>query len=216
MGNGGKNSNSSQWFFTLQATPQCDGRHVVFGELISGWEVLEAAEQCGDKNGVPLVPVIVTDCGLWEPLQQPGAGFWYDRPDPDTINSSRPGVSPVFVARPRVALVAPSEAVLERFVTALGSRHSVFHRLLLVSREEVAVVANQLNELLAVFAVDVVVVAPACPRDAILAEMVTSPWGDELYPLETIVLTAKPVDAASVIQTHSWLARRSEWQFDVP
>lgn len=39
MGNSGKNSNTSQFFITLDKAPQCDGKHVVFGEVISGMEV---------------------------------------------------------------------------------------------------------------------------------------------------------------------------------
>lgn len=35
MGNSGKNSNSSQWFITFAAAPQCDGKHVVFGRVVS-------------------------------------------------------------------------------------------------------------------------------------------------------------------------------------
>jgi len=33
MANSGKNSNSSQFFFTLAPAPQCDGKHVVFGQV---------------------------------------------------------------------------------------------------------------------------------------------------------------------------------------
>ena len=39
MGNSGKNSNTSQFFITFQAAPQCDGKHVVFGKVVSGFEV---------------------------------------------------------------------------------------------------------------------------------------------------------------------------------
>ena len=35
MGNGGKNSNSSQFFVTLNAASKCNGKHVIFGEVIS-------------------------------------------------------------------------------------------------------------------------------------------------------------------------------------
>jgi peptidylprolyl isomerase len=43
MGNSGMNSNTSQFFITLAAAPQCDGKHVIFGRVVSGWEVLDAA-----------------------------------------------------------------------------------------------------------------------------------------------------------------------------
>ena len=50
MGNSGKNSNTSQFFITFKKTPQCDGKHVVFGEVISGFEVLDAIEKVADRN----------------------------------------------------------------------------------------------------------------------------------------------------------------------
>jgi cyclophilin family peptidyl-prolyl cis-trans isomerase len=85
MGNSGKNSNTSQFFVTLAAAPQCDGRHVVFGRVVSGFDVLEEAERHGAAggDGAPRVPIAITDCGLWHPLLMPGAGHWYDKPDPD-------------------------------------------------------------------------------------------------------------------------------------
>ena len=43
MGNSGKHSNASQFFVTLGPAPQCDGRHVVFGGVVSG---LEARPKC--------------------------------------------------------------------------------------------------------------------------------------------------------------------------
>ncbi|KAL3791422.1 hypothetical protein ACHAW5_005796 [Stephanodiscus triporus] len=51
MGNGGKNSNTSQFFVTLDAAPQCDGRHVIFGEVISGMEVLRYVEGFASSMG---------------------------------------------------------------------------------------------------------------------------------------------------------------------
>ena len=41
MANSGKNSNSSQFFFTLAAAPQCDGKHVVLGKVVEGLEILK-------------------------------------------------------------------------------------------------------------------------------------------------------------------------------
>ncbi len=41
MANSGKNANTSQFFITLAAAPQCDGKHVVFGEVTAGLDVLK-------------------------------------------------------------------------------------------------------------------------------------------------------------------------------
>ena len=48
MANSGPNTGGSQFFITYEATPWLDGKHAVFGEVISGLEVLKQIEQ-GDK-----------------------------------------------------------------------------------------------------------------------------------------------------------------------
>ena len=40
MANSGKNSNTSQFFITLAAAPQCDGKHVVLGRVVQGLDIL--------------------------------------------------------------------------------------------------------------------------------------------------------------------------------
>ena len=40
-GNTGKNSNTSQFFFTLDALPKLNGKHVIFGEILAGFDILE-------------------------------------------------------------------------------------------------------------------------------------------------------------------------------
>merc|ERR1719272_2084148 len=64
MANAGKNTNGSQFFITFKATPHLNGGHVVFGELESGMDVLDAIEAQGmGNNGATLRRIIVTDCG---------------------------------------------------------------------------------------------------------------------------------------------------------
>jgi cyclophilin family peptidyl-prolyl cis-trans isomerase len=40
-----------------------DGRHVVFGEVTEGLEIIKKVEGYGTDSGKPKVPVVVTDCG---------------------------------------------------------------------------------------------------------------------------------------------------------
>ena len=64
MANSGRNSNTSQFFLTLAPAPQCDGKHVVFGSVVDGLDVLDAIEAVGSSTGAPTAPVVIGACGL--------------------------------------------------------------------------------------------------------------------------------------------------------
>uniref|UniRef100_A0A3B4FI92 Peptidyl-prolyl cis-trans isomerase E n=1 Tax=Pundamilia nyererei TaxID=303518 RepID=A0A3B4FI92_9CICH len=63
MANSGSNTNGSQFFLTTDKTDWLDGKHVVFGELVEGMDVLRAMEAQGTKDGKPKQKVIISDCG---------------------------------------------------------------------------------------------------------------------------------------------------------
>lgn len=63
MANSGPNTNGSQFFITVAATPWLDGRHVVFGQVIEGMEVLTRIEAMGSNSGATSKKVIIADCG---------------------------------------------------------------------------------------------------------------------------------------------------------
>jgi len=65
MANSGKNTNSSQVFFTLKAVPYLDGKHVVFGEVTKGFDVVEALGkiETNNKTQVPVPRVTIAACG---------------------------------------------------------------------------------------------------------------------------------------------------------
>jgi cyclophilin family peptidyl-prolyl cis-trans isomerase len=64
MANAGPNTNGSQFFITTTVTPWLDGKHVVFGELREGMELLQAIEARGSRSGKPSAAVVIEDCGV--------------------------------------------------------------------------------------------------------------------------------------------------------
>ena len=53
----------SQFFITAAETPWLDGKHVVFGEVLEGYDVVQKMEAVGDESGTPKQKVMLTDCG---------------------------------------------------------------------------------------------------------------------------------------------------------
>lgn len=62
MANGGKNTNGSQFFITLAETSWLNGKHVVFGKIISGFEILKRIEKLGSPSGRTSKTIIIQDC----------------------------------------------------------------------------------------------------------------------------------------------------------
>ena len=56
-------SNGSQFFLCTAKTAWLDGKHVVFGSVVNGLDVVKAIEAVGSSSGKTSQKVVIADCG---------------------------------------------------------------------------------------------------------------------------------------------------------
>lgn len=63
MANAGPDTNGSQFFITTVKTAWLDGRHVVFGKIIEGFDTVKMIEGYGSSGGKTSMKITIVDSG---------------------------------------------------------------------------------------------------------------------------------------------------------
>jgi len=113
MANSGPNTNGSQFFLCTAATPHLDGKHVVFGRIVEGMDVVRLIEKQGTQSGKTRASVVIADCGEGSGGEARGRG----QPGMQKRETSLPAPG----RRPAQAMRTPSQGAMGRRTPSTGA-----------------------------------------------------------------------------------------------
>jgi len=131
MANAGPNTNGSQFFLCTKQTPWLDGKHCVFGQVVSGYEVVKAIEAVGDRSGNPGADMMIADCGMVSngtegktsaSLAAPARGVAARAARPAAALLRAPAPRSAFAGRPVLARPAAARTAAVRAPAARAAR----------------------------------------------------------------------------------------------
>ncbi|KAL2350698.1 cyclophilin-like domain-containing protein [Cryomyces antarcticus] len=128
MANSGKDTNGSQFFITVVPTSWLDGRHVVFGEVLEGYDVVEQIENCpkgaGDK---PVKTIKIAKSGELEVPEEDLTGTAAPAIEGDELDITMPKEPKVSV--PEQTLASEPKAVIPSIPALSEEGLSLFQKL---------------------------------------------------------------------------------------